>query len=180
MKKTTSERDPRAFAKLRELIQDIHIAMMTTVTPDGALRSRPMMTQRVREEDSELWFFTSDESGKARDIAEEHAVNVSYADPKSDRYVSVTGSANIIHDPDKAEDLWDKKLETWFPKGLKDPRLALMRVRVESAEYWDASSGAMVNAFEAAKASSGGNRRDDSDGHGEHTKVEIRGTPASG
>lgn len=41
--------DPHATAKLRELIEDISIAMIVTVTPEGALRSRPMMTQESDE-----------------------------------------------------------------------------------------------------------------------------------
>lgn len=180
MKKTTSERDPRAFARLRDLIKHIHVAMITTVTPDGALRGRPMMTRRVREEDAELWFFTADDSAKSRDIAEEHAVNVTYADPRSNRYVSVTGSATILHDRDKAEELWDKELEAWFPGGVDDPKLALMRVRVESAEFWDASTGHVVNAFASEKDGSGEHGDHDADGKGEHTKIGIRGTPATG
>lgn len=184
MKTTTAERDPKALAKLRELIEDIHVAMITTVTPDGALRSRPMATQHVHAEQGELWFFTADDSGKARDIAEEHAVNVSYADPKRQRYVSVTGSANLLHDREKAKELWHAELKAWFPKGLDDPRLSLLRVRVVSAEYWDLSSGRMVHLLGRAMSALGGHPENDErepEGPGsEHTKIGIRATPASG
>lgn len=41
--------------KLRELIKDIDIAMLTTIDEDGTLRSRPMGTQKA-EFDGDLWF----------------------------------------------------------------------------------------------------------------------------
>src|SRR5687768_5972530 len=105
MKRTTASSDPEAYAKLQELIHDIDIAMVTTVTVEGGLRSRPMAT-RTFEQEGTLWFFTSDDSDKAQDLQEEHAVNVSYADPKHHRYVSVTGNASIVHNSEKAEQLW--------------------------------------------------------------------------
>ena len=46
-----------AIQKLAKMIEDIDFAMLTTVQPDGTLRSRPMSTQRA-EFDGTLWFFT--------------------------------------------------------------------------------------------------------------------------
>ncbi len=45
--------------KLRELIKDIDIGMLTTVQPDGTLHSRPMSNQSSASNfDGTLWFFT--------------------------------------------------------------------------------------------------------------------------
>lgn len=175
MKTITAEHGPAAIARLRELINGIDIAMITTVTPDGALRSRPMATQEIDEE-GVLWFFTSDDSGKAGDIAEEHAVNVSYAEPKQQRYVSVSGNATIVHDGGKARELWRPVFKAYFPRGLDDPHLALLRVGVESAEYWDSPSSKAVQLYEMSKAAAAGRTPD----LGEHAKLDIRSAPASG
>ena len=43
-------------------------------------------------------------------------------------------------------------MRTWFPKGQDDPDIALLEVRVEMAEYWDAPSSAMVHAYGYVKA----------------------------
>ncbi len=172
MKKTTAERDPQAVTQLRDLIQDIEVAMLTTVTPDGALRSRPMATQQMAGE-GELWFFLADDSGKARDLASEQAVNVSYADAERHRYVSVTGNATVLHDREKAEQLWKPGMERFFPQGIEDPRLALMVVRIETAEYWDATAGRM-------KPLSGGPPGGQGHVDTAHTQIDIRATPASG
>lgn len=174
-KTTTASRDPAAFQKLQDLVRDIDIAMVTTVTPDGALRSRPMATREFTD-GGEIWFFTADDSGKAADLAEEHAVNVSYSDPKKQRYVSITGNGSLIRDRDRAEELWTPAVSAWFPGGLDDPHLALICVRVETAEYWDSNASKMVRLFELARAATTDHVPD----MGENTKVDIRAAPASG
>jgi general stress protein 26 len=175
MKTTTASADPKALHKLQELVREIGVSMMTTVIPDGALRSRPMVTVDF-EEDGVIWFFTADDSGKADDLDLEHGVNLSYADPHKHRYVSVTGNANIVRDAERARKLWKSSLKTYFPRGLEDPHLALLAVRIETAEFWDAPSSKMVRFFTAAKTP----RTGEDPEHGEHTKVHIRATPASG
>jgi general stress protein 26 len=175
MKTTTASDDPQALKKLEELIREIDIGMVTTVTVEGALRSRPMVTRRF-DEDGTLWFFTSDDSEKAHDLEEERAVNVSYAEPKDHRYVSVTGNATVIHDREKAKQLWSPKLKPYFPRELEDPHLSLLCVRIESAEYWDANVSRMLQLFGRTKA---GNS-DKSSEAGENVRIDIRNAPASG
>ncbi len=53
-----------SIKKLGELIEDIDIAMLTTIDDDSALRSRPMGTQQI-EFDGDLWFFVGASSAKA-------------------------------------------------------------------------------------------------------------------
>jgi general stress protein 26 len=175
MNTTTAEQSPEALAKLKELVSAIDVAMVTTVTPDGALRSRPMATRDFDDAGS-LWFFTSDVSGKAHDLEEERAVNVSYAEPGKQRYVSITGNASIVHDRTRAEALWHPAVETFFPAGIDDPHLALLCVRIETAEYWDAPSSKMMQVWSKGGGGLNGARPP----AGEHTRVDIRATPTSG
>ncbi len=147
-----------AIDKLADLINDVEIAMMTTVDEKtGTLRSRPMQTQNERF-DGALWFFTSDASAKADEIEDEHEVNLSYAAPKKSRYVSVSGTARLSHDRQKMEQLWHPALKAWFPDGLETDDLALLRVAVDKAEYWDPSSGKLVQIAGFVKALATGER----------------------
>jgi general stress protein 26 len=154
--------------KLGELIKDIRIAMLTTTEADGSMRSRPMATQES-DFDGELWFFTDARSPKV-DEAAHHPVNVSYADPKHQRYVSVSGKAELVRDRKKIEELWNPAYKAWFPEGLDDPNLALLRVHVEKAEYWDSPGSAVVHLIGFAKALATGKRAD----VGENEKIELR------
>jgi general stress protein 26 len=164
---TQAAPDGRA-GKLAEMIEDIRIAMLTTAMPDGTLRSRPMATQQV-EFDGGLWFFTQASAAKAEEIRANPHVNVSYASPRENRYVSVSGTAAVVRDRGKMEELWDLLYKAWFPRGLEEPDLALLRVDVERAEYWDAPSGTMAEIAGFVKAA-GGRPAD----IGENEKVEFR------
>lgn len=139
-----------AIEKLRSLIKDIDFCMLTTVDEDGTLRSRPMSTQDA-EFDGDLWFFTSDATPKAREVQRERQVNVSYADIGKQVYVSVSGTATLVHDRARMEQYWNPALKIWFPDGLETPDLALMKVNVSKAEYWE-SDGKVATILEMAKA----------------------------
>jgi general stress protein 26 len=145
--------EPRGehIRRLAKLIDGIEIAMLTTVDRDGSLRSRPMATQKT-EFDGDLWFFTHAGAPKVEETRADEHVNLSYASPSDNRYVSVSGTATLVRDRAKAEELWQPALKAWFPGGLDDPRLGLLRVHVEKAEYWDAPSGMLVQVAGFVKA----------------------------
>lgn len=151
-KKDAPEDPDRAdIKKLRKLIKSTRIAMLTTTAADGSLRSRPMATLKARF-DGDLWFFTRAAAPKAGEIRDNGRVNLSYVDADEDRYLSVSGVASVVRDSDRTDDLWQGRFKAWFPEGKKDPDLALLRVRVDHAEYWDAKSAAMVPLAGLVKA----------------------------
>ncbi|MEJ8802363.1 pyridoxamine 5'-phosphate oxidase family protein [Pontibacter sp. H249] len=144
--------------KLIDMIKDVDIAMMTTVDDDGSLRSRPMRTQKVNE-DGVLWFFTGYESAKSHEIKDNDAhVNLSYAEPEDELYVSVSGRASLIKDQQKIDELWNPALKAWFPNGKDDPNVGLIKVTIEKAEYWDAPNSVLVHLYGMAKAAITGER----------------------
>ena len=71
------------------------------------------------------------------DLQRNPHVGLSYAAPDKDLYLSVSGRAKLVHDRSKAEELWNVFAEAWFPDGVEDPNLALLRVDVEHAHYWE-------------------------------------------
>ena len=137
--------------KLGAMIKDIEFAMLTTVEEDGSLRSRPMATQQV-EFDGDLWFFTHASSPKVEEVEQDRNVNLSYANPDDQRYISVSGKARLVRDEAKIKELWNPALKALFPKGLDDPQLSLLKVTVERAEYWDSSQSAFVHLIGFIKA----------------------------
>lgn len=139
--------------KLWELIKDIRFAMFTTRHGNGHLHSRPMTTQNKGiAEDASLWFFMPRSSEPVQDIALQPTVNVSYADPDDDEYVSVSGEAAVVDDMNRKRQLWNKMTEAWFPKGVEDPDLALVQVRITHADYWDSKDSKLTQLFKMATA----------------------------
>jgi general stress protein 26 len=146
-----------SIAKIRDLIKDVRVAMLTTIAEDGTLYSRPMMTQEAAF-DGTLWFLTGRDTAKAADVAGHRSVNVSYAQPDDDRFVSLSGVATIVRDRQKAGQLWSQRHRAWFPGGLDDPNLVLLQIDVQAAQYWDTASGAMVGLAGFPKAPATGRR----------------------
>jgi general stress protein 26 len=156
-----------AIKKLDEMIEGIDFCMLTTIDR-GHLRSRPMSTQQF-EFDGDLWFFTSDNTHKVEEIANDGRVNVAYSDPSNNRYVSVSGRASLSKDRAKIEELWNPAHKAWFPDGLDDPHLALLKVEVEEAEYWDSPSSTIVQIAGFVKAIATGTEMD----YGENKKLQL-------
>ena len=135
--------DKAGSKKLRKLVKGARVAMLTTVAGDGSLRSRPMAALKgTLGED--LWFFTRASAPKTGEIRDNDRVNVTFCDGESERYLSVSGRASIVKDAARIEEMWSGRLKAWFPDGKKDPDLALLRVQIEHAEYWDSKTAAMI------------------------------------
>ena len=146
---TTSSQSDRA--KVWELVKDIRFAMMVTQDPDGSLHGRPMSAIQT-EYDGTLWFMTRDASLKVEALEANPKVMLSYADIDEHHYVSLSGTARIVHDRAKVKQLWSEGARVWFPNGPDDPQIALIAVEVTSAEFWDSASSAMVYAYGYVKA----------------------------
>lgn len=157
-----------AHDKLAELIDDIDVAMMTTREADGSMRSRPMMTQNERFED-DLWFFTRLDSAKVEELQMDPQVNLSYSAPSKQRYVSVSGEARVVRDRETMKRFWSPVHRAWFPGGLEDPQLCILRVRPTYAEYWDSPNSAVVHLFGMAKAVVSGEAYEP----GENEKIDL-------
>jgi general stress protein 26 len=146
-----NHRDHEGAEKLYSLVKDVKICMMTTAEPDGSLHSRPMYNQEA-DEAGDFWFFTQIQSGKSREIAKDHQVNLGFCDPQKQHYVSIAGRAEIVRDKALIKDKWSEGLRAWFPEGIDDPQIALIRVHPERGEYWDSPSSTVIHLYGYVKA----------------------------
>lgn len=138
--------------KVKQMIAEARICMLTTMTSDGRHVSRPMALQDV-EFDGDLWFFAYADSDLVEQIAGSPQVNVAFSDSEQHNWVSVAGAAERVDDRAKAAELWNPMLKAWFPDGLDTPTLTLVKVHAETAEYWAAAhSSKVVTLLGYAKA----------------------------
>ncbi|MCV3215525.1 pyridoxamine 5'-phosphate oxidase family protein [Plectonema radiosum NIES-515] len=166
---TTDTDQNQKIEKLRELVKDIDFGMLTTIDDDGTLHSRPMSTNGEIESDGTLWFFTYAPSHKVDEIEHHEQVNVSFAAPNKQRYVSMSGTAQLVKDRKKIEQLWKPELKAWFPKGLDEPHIGLLKVNVQKAEYWDAPSNFVAHTIGLVKAIATGEKASS----GENEKITL-------
>ncbi len=141
--------------KVATMIRGIKVAMLTTVCADRTLRSRPMAAQEA-EFDGTLWFFSRASSGKSHEIRHDEQVNVSYVAADEHRYVSLTGRASVVQDREKMSELWQPAYRAWFPQGLDNADMALLKVDVDRAESWDMLSSSMISLFDLGGVSEEG------------------------
>ncbi len=151
--KSQHSSDPEV-KKLGELIKHVRIAMLTTRTIDKKLHSSPLMTQEG-DFNGDLWFLISKTSQKVIDINLDDRVNVTYSSPLG-KYVSITGIAELVEDKEKVAALWSSSYQEWFPQGKLDPNIQLLKINVESAEYWDSHASHISRILEFAHIAKGG------------------------
>ena len=163
---TTEQQDQQDQQdKVRDLIRSSRIAMLTSVAPDGALVSKPMANQDV-EFDGTVWFITERSSEKARNIAANPQVNVSYSTSSS--WVSLAGRASIVDDNAKLAELWDTFTDAWMEGGPDNPNNVLIKVDTDSAEYWDSPGSKVTQVLNLVKAKVTGKRFE-----GDNEKVDL-------
>ena len=153
------------------LIKDIKFGMLTHRHADGHLHSTPLTTQNKSDDEGKaLYFFISRKSEIAACIASDAIVNVAYAHPGDDRYVSVSGKAVLVEDQTKKDYLFTSFAKAWFPGGATDPDLALLQVNIGHAEYWDVKESKMMQLFKMAQAVITG---DPPEKMGEHKELSL-------
>ncbi|MEO8746568.1 MAG: pyridoxamine 5'-phosphate oxidase family protein [Rhodanobacter sp.] len=136
--------------KLGELVKDIEVAMMTTRAADGSMVSRPLQTLKL-DDNGEFIFFTAAESHKIDELTADSTVNLAYADPGEQCYVSVRGRARMDRNSDTISELWSPAQKIFFPAGKDDPNLMVLRIRVQDASYWEGAGNFIARAFDFAR-----------------------------
>lgn len=135
--------------RLGQLIQGIDQVMFTTIDPDGSVNSRPMLVQDF-DFDGSLWFFTPRSSSKVESIVEDSRINLAFMDPSSNRFISMSGCAELVDDELVKKKLWSARFQQWFGANFSDPDLILIRFHVAHAEYWDTPHSEVVETFALA------------------------------
>jgi len=151
-----------------EIMEDMAVCMVTTHA-GGRMRSRPMHAIPQRGEGT-IYFVTDTRGAKDDEIAAAPDVCLSFADIGDNTYLSITGRAEMIRDPAKAEELWSTEAQAWWPRGPQDPAVRVLRVVPDAAEYWDTRGNSITVAVRLIVARMAGKQPD----LGEAKKVRVR------
>ena len=166
----TTHTEPRKH--LWELIKPIRFGMLTHRHSEGMLHSHPLTTQnKSLDEDASLYFFVSRSSEVGQRLREDGNVNLAYANPDKDTWVSVTGTARVLEDMAKKKELFNPIAKAWFPGGPEDPDMELVEVRIDEAEYWNVKDNKLLQLLKMGKAAITGTRPKKM---GEHEEVHLR------
>lgn len=142
------ETKEEAEKKLKEVIEDIKTCMFTTTDEDCNVFSRPMFTVKIDNECC-LWYFTSEFSEKMKDIQHDKQVTLVFSHPGKNSYMNIYGSCELLHDKNKMKELWQPALKSFFPQGIDDPDVCLLKVKIDEASYWDNSTNDMICLYKS-------------------------------
>ncbi|MEO8174848.1 MAG: pyridoxamine 5'-phosphate oxidase family protein [Sediminibacterium sp.] len=138
-----------ALKKLQDMVSDIRTCVMITSGKTGARASRPMAAVDT-DHTGNIWFFTSLQSNKVKDIELDHFVQLVFAHPGKDSYLDVRGRANVITDPSSIKEKWSPLIKAWFPKGTEDSDICLLQIKTDEVYYWDTENSKMVQGLKTA------------------------------
>ena len=142
----------KALEKIKELLRDFPIAFMVTVN-DGALTARPIgVVGDHAAFDGTLWFITDKRSRKVAAIESGADTTLLFQNDKNGNYLHLVGRAAVVDDRAKLEELYTTLQRTWFPKGLDDPDITLVRFDADEANYWDSHDSLVRLATAFAKS----------------------------
>jgi general stress protein 26 len=159
MEKPAKERG--SLDELRELLKEFDNAMLVTATPEGLLRARPMALHDPDEVPGcDLWLVTSDDSPKVAEITFEENVCVACLRPRDRAYVSISARARLEQDRGEIHRLWRPAWKAWWD-GPDDPSIALLKLDVRRAEYWEPEGGRLRVLYETVKGTVTGGKADE-------------------
>jgi len=155
--------------KLIEMVKGVHVCMFITHDKNVEnLSGRPMGMNKI-DDDGTMWFFTKASSEKVDEIEESKKVSIAITNESSNNYLMIHGIAKLVNDKMKMKELWSSIMKAWFPLGLDDPDMTLIKVTPSDVDYWDSSSSKMVVLFHMLKAIVTGKEYEE----GEHGKIRV-------
>jgi general stress protein 26 len=162
------EKQNAELKKFTDLVTTVRICSLVTHSENDVMKGRPMSVSEV-DDFGNLWFFTNEFTEKVDEISKNNEVLLTFAQPSDNLYVMVNGSASLVSDRARIVELWNPALKAWFPDGLEDANMKLLKVEPNEVEYWTGSSSKLVVAFKMLQALVKGEQYSD----GEHKKINI-------
>jgi len=137
--------------KVQAMVNDIEYTMLTTRTHEDHLHSCPMNTTETSIGAKEIWFIGHSPSETVDNIKKNPQVNLAYVSQDDKQYLSITGKAELVEDKDKLDELWSMAYNAYFEQGKEDPKVQLIKVVPQGAEYW-ANGNALASAVKMTAA----------------------------
>ena len=138
--------------RIWDLAKDIDFCMFTTWDGERQ-RSRPL-SARVRRDEHAVYFLVDEDGSKNWQVERFPFVSLAWSDTKGNKYVVVSGKAEISNDRAKIRDLWSEFDKAWW-EDENDPSIRLITVTPEEGELWDSPNRAVAFAKMAAAAITG-------------------------
>lgn len=155
-------------SNLYELVKGFDVAMLVT-HQSKEMHARPMVIARL-DKGMDAYLLTDTDSVKVEEIDKNPHALLTFQSTK--QFASVKGAITIDHDRALLKTMWKETWKIWFPKGMDDPSVAVLKFTALEGEYWNNSGlQGLKYVFDATKAYISGERpKPDSD---QHNKIKL-------
>ena len=130
-----------AIEKIKSIAESAGTCFFSTCIKKDT-QSRPMALQGVDEE-GYLWFLSSIDSSKNKEIKEDDEVQLYFMNNSKYEYVFIKGKASITQDRDLIEKYWTNFANAWFD-GKDDPKVSLIKVKPSDGYYYETKENKLV------------------------------------
>ena len=120
--------------KLKQIVARCRVGMLGMHGEEG-IHFSPMSHVDI-DDDGNLWFFASKETGKTISAKNKNNIFITYAQESNSTFLSITGKAYVNANREKMRELFNPYIKAWFPDGLDDPSISLMVVHPIEVECW--------------------------------------------
>lgn len=120
--------------KLKQIVGRCRVGMLGMYREDG-IHFSPMSHVDI-DDDGNLWFFATKETGKTVSTKNKNNIFITYAQESNSTFLSIYGKAYLNANREKMKELFNPYIKAWFPKGLDDPNLSLLVVHPLEVECW--------------------------------------------
>jgi general stress protein 26 len=135
--------------RIRELLQRGEVAMLVTFDGGDAHAGRPMLPLWLPK-DAHIYFLTHRDSRKVAQIRERpHAALTVIS---GGCYFVVLGLADASRDRALIRRLWRPSYRAWFPEGTDDGEASVLRMVINTVNYWEPPRSRVRRLFQALKA----------------------------
>lgn len=143
-----------------DMIAKSHAALLIT-HDDSGMDARPMATV-VRQEEGAIYILANKQEDSDRQIRLDSDVVLSFQDGSS--FVVVYGGAQASDDQQKIAEIWNAFDKAYWT-GPEDPRIRLITVTPDRAEFWESPGKLIAYADMLVSAATG--KRPSTGDHGE-------------
>ncbi|MCY2685969.1 pyridoxamine 5'-phosphate oxidase family protein [Salinimicrobium sp. TH3] len=148
----------KSWEKLKEMVDDIKVAMMVTGLEKKPINAIPMSTKKV-DEKGNIWFISMGNSEHNQNLKTNPDVHLLYSNPDDMEFMSLYGKAEITKDRAVLEDLYNPRTDNWFD-GPDDPNLTAIKITPAEAYYWDTKTNKYVTLFKMGVGALTGDNKD--------------------
>jgi len=146
--------------KLREMVDQIDIGMMSSFSTDQSYPYVVPMSRQEVDEHGDIWYLFSSDSQSFHNFQADPRVSISFANPSNYEFLTLDGTVQISRDSERIEKYWNKFVEVYFEKGKEDPSIRVLQVTPKDAHYWDTKGNKLTNLLQVAASAITGQKMD--------------------